>query len=81
MQSDSDQAVAGTEISFTCNTVATLNNDLMSLSEWYGRRNYDLILQHSGFSGLYRRDVNGTMTDLIPVRYDIFRKRTYTQGR
>eukprot|EP01052_Picozoa_sp_SAG31_P019895 SAG31_NODE_1471_length_8213_cov_71.355065_2_plen_244_part_00 len=33
LQTDPNQAVVGIEISFTCNTVATLNNDLMSLSK------------------------------------------------
>eukprot|EP01052_Picozoa_sp_SAG31_P018297 SAG31_NODE_1291_length_8975_cov_26.197274_9_plen_286_part_00 len=63
--------VKGTGITFDTDTIPSLNQDLMSMTQWYKIRKYNLILQHDGFSGLYKKDRDtGEMTDCIPVHFD-----------
>ena len=66
----------GTSMEFETDTLDTLNQDLMSLTQWYKVHQYDLVLQHKGFSGLYKRDKStGAMTNLIPVQFDPIRNQ------
>ena len=65
----------GTPIQFSTDTVTSINHDLMSLTQWYQHEHYNLVLDHDGFSGLFKRDELGHMTDKIPVYYDSARKQ------
>lgn len=66
--------VPGSSISFETDTLVGLNHDLFSVTEFYENQKYDVHLRHDGFSGLCRRNDDGTETR-IPVVYDAINHR------
>ena len=44
----------GTTLSYSVDTISTLNYDVLSLTEVYDERGYDVVLSHDGFSGLVK---------------------------
>ena len=64
----------GTNLSYGVDTISTLNHDLLSLTEFYDERGYDVVLSHNGFSGLVKTLNDGTKLR-IPVTYDPFSHR------
>ena len=64
----------GTTLSYSVDTISTLNHDLLSLTEFYDERGYDVVLSHDGFSGLVKTLDDGTKMR-IPVTYDPFSHR------
>ena len=54
--------VPGSSISFETDTLVGLNHDLFSVTEFYENQKYDVHLRHDGFSGLCRRNDDGTET-------------------
>ena len=61
----------GTTLSYSVDTIPTLNHDLFSMTEFYDACGYDVVLKHEGFSGLTKTLENGDELR-IPVTYDPF---------